>query len=362
MKLYFILLVVFVMTEISVSAQVDFRDLTLPEAFEVAEEEEKMVFVDCYTSWCGPCKYMADKIFVQEKMGEYLNERFVCVKFDMERGSGPEIAQKYGVGVYPTFLILNMSGELIYKIVGGTETADEFIMKVEEGFGENSAYQMRKRYQEGERDFEFVEDYIESLLKSGLDDEARRVSADMLSPLSEKEKCSLPYWFIYEDSRLSPCDSENMKFFLAHVKEFRANGDRKEVDEKLISVYGGKLEEMLRGRVPAGDEELNAIEREMRVCEIQSVELKNYIEMLRAINQKDTNKIYSLYRKVYWDMPETKLSYLYFRPILLFQGQHKWTDEQKEGFVRLTHELANRMESQVMQISLRNFAEAIPKY
>ena len=72
-----------------------------------------MVLVDCYTSWCGPCKIMASKILPQKEVGDFLNERFVCVKYDMEKGEGPEIAKKYGVEAYPTFLLLRADGTLL---------------------------------------------------------------------------------------------------------------------------------------------------------------------------------------------------------------------------------------------------------
>ena len=61
------------------------------EALAKAKAENKLVFMDCYTSWCGPCKYMTETIFPQEKAGEFFNPKFVCVKFDMEKGEGKEL-------------------------------------------------------------------------------------------------------------------------------------------------------------------------------------------------------------------------------------------------------------------------------
>ena len=73
---------------LSLSAQINFREGGFAEALEAAKSENKLVFMDCYTSWCGPCKLMASKEFVQEKAGEYFNPRFVSVKIDMEKGEG----------------------------------------------------------------------------------------------------------------------------------------------------------------------------------------------------------------------------------------------------------------------------------
>lgn len=47
-----------------------------------------MVFMDCYTSWCGPCKMMAQEVFSREDVGQFMNTRFVNVKLDMEKGEG----------------------------------------------------------------------------------------------------------------------------------------------------------------------------------------------------------------------------------------------------------------------------------
>ena len=44
---------------------VNFRDLTFNEALAQAKAEKKMVFMDCYTSWCGPCKNMTNNVFTK---------------------------------------------------------------------------------------------------------------------------------------------------------------------------------------------------------------------------------------------------------------------------------------------------------
>ena len=55
----------------------------------------KIIFMDCYTTWCGPCKYMSEKIFPQELVGKFYNTNFVNIKMDMEKGEGIELAKKY---------------------------------------------------------------------------------------------------------------------------------------------------------------------------------------------------------------------------------------------------------------------------
>ena len=83
---------------VSLFAQTNFRDITLTQALEQAKKEDKMVFVDCYTSWCGPCKMMAP---IVEALSEELSDVKVChINID----ENIDIAQKYRVMSIPTFI------------------------------------------------------------------------------------------------------------------------------------------------------------------------------------------------------------------------------------------------------------------
>ena len=134
---------------------------TFNEALALAKESGKMLFVDCYTSWCGPCRMMATKVFPQKLMGDYFNEKFVSVKIDMEKGEGPELHKRFNVRAYPTFLFLDADGKELNRIVGGDADAAKFLAKVKEGLGEKGLAAMTARYEGGERDTTFLMDYLE---------------------------------------------------------------------------------------------------------------------------------------------------------------------------------------------------------
>ena len=44
-------------------------------ALEKAKQEGKMLFVDFYVDWCGPCKMMAKDVFPQKQVGDYFNAK-----------------------------------------------------------------------------------------------------------------------------------------------------------------------------------------------------------------------------------------------------------------------------------------------
>ncbi|MEL7341545.1 MAG: thioredoxin family protein, partial [Bacteroidota bacterium] len=88
------------------------------EALATARSQRKLIFVDAYTEWCGPCKMMNRNTFPSDQVGELFNSSFVNVKLDMEKGEGLTFASRYQVNAYPTLLFLNHKGEIVHKALG----------------------------------------------------------------------------------------------------------------------------------------------------------------------------------------------------------------------------------------------------
>ena len=97
---------------------IKFEDCSFAEALTKAAAEGKRVFMDCYTSWCGPCRKMSNEVFVLPEVGGYFNEHFVSIKMDMEKGEGPALAKKYKVNAYPTMLVLDKDGNVLNTVLG----------------------------------------------------------------------------------------------------------------------------------------------------------------------------------------------------------------------------------------------------
>ena len=63
---------------------VQFLDKPLGELLLQAKQENKLVFIDCYSTYCGPCKAMLRKEFPKKEMGDYLNADFVSAKMNLD--------------------------------------------------------------------------------------------------------------------------------------------------------------------------------------------------------------------------------------------------------------------------------------
>jgi thioredoxin 1 len=77
------------------------------KAVAEAKKQKKLIFIDAYTSWCGPCRMLKQKTFTDKAAGEYFNKHFINITLDMEKGDGITFAQKYQVAAYPTLFIMD---------------------------------------------------------------------------------------------------------------------------------------------------------------------------------------------------------------------------------------------------------------
>lgn len=131
--------------------QSSFKDLLAK-----AKKEKKLVFIDAYAVWCGPCKMMDKNVFTQKSVGDYFNKNFVSSRIDMEKGEGREIAQKFSVRSYPTFLFLNGDGEIVSQNYGYMEPNLFLSMAQEVKAGNSNGGSMKDRFAKGESSPEFL--------------------------------------------------------------------------------------------------------------------------------------------------------------------------------------------------------------
>lgn len=131
--------------------QSNFKDLLAK-----AKKEKKLVFIDAYAVWCGPCKMMDKNVFTQKTVGDYFNKNFVSSRIDMEKGEGREIAQKFSVRSYPTFLFLNGDGDLVSQNYGYMEPSLFLSMAQDVNAVNSKEGSSKERFAKGEKSPEFL--------------------------------------------------------------------------------------------------------------------------------------------------------------------------------------------------------------
>jgi thioredoxin-related protein len=136
------------------------HNMSFMEAKMKAKSENKVIFVDVYTAWCGPCKMLAKTVFTDPAVGSYFNEHFVAIKIDAEKGEGPVFAKKNDVGSYPTLLFFDKEGNLKKARIGAMSATElvglgKFVIQ-----GEGSFVSEYEEYKNGNHDKEFLKSFL----------------------------------------------------------------------------------------------------------------------------------------------------------------------------------------------------------
>jgi len=169
------------------------QGLSWAQAKEKAKKENKYLFVDCYTTWCGPCKVMKNEVFPQQKVGDFFNKNFVTIEVQMDKtakdneeikgwyADAASIAEKYKVKAYPTYLIFSPDGELVHQFLGSQE-ADGFIAAANKGLKPETQYfTLVKKYQAGEKDPAFLKALAYAAKEANDRDTKDKVTAEYLA-------------------------------------------------------------------------------------------------------------------------------------------------------------------------------------
>ena len=165
------------------------------KVLKLASEEGKCIFMDCYTSWCGPCKALAKDIFTREDVGDFFNASFVNVKYDMEKGEGKKLRDKYQEHIigYPTLLLLDAKGEVLHRMAG-FQQAEALIDGMKAGKEGESLYALRTRYQQGERELNFLKKYMAALSGAFLKEDMEKVVNEYIGSIPLDSLKSKEIW------------------------------------------------------------------------------------------------------------------------------------------------------------------------
>lgn len=330
-------------TGVSAQQGMVFDSLPFKKALAEAGKTGKLVFMDCYTEWCGPCKAMAANVFPRTEVGEYMNARFVNIKVDMEKGEGPLLSKQYGVAAYPTFLILKPDGSVVHKFVGGSD-AQAFLKKVEESFDANKSYEsIKARYDSGDRTAGFLFPCLVAFM-SMRDPQTGEVLDALMKTLPDRDKTAPEYWFIYGNSELTPMGSANERFLFDNFAAFRRNVGKEKVDKALSERYKAQLMAVIEAKNTAITQaELGKMIRDVAALQLDNQAIFDVLGRLAVtVRDGDMNRIVPMYVKELSAMKpsESYMLYIGMTDRVLAQG----TPGQKKAWVSLAETINGKMD------------------
>jgi thioredoxin-related protein len=164
-----------------------------------AKAANRYIFVDCYATWCGPCKFMDKNIYTDEKVGNYFNDKFISIKAQIDSSSkdnevikswysdAGNLKSKYNINAFPTFLFFSSEGKLVHKAIGGYG-AERFISLASDALSpQKQYYNLTAEYLQGARDTSVMKQLARSAKELGDKDLAFKIVDDYISMLSKKE-------------------------------------------------------------------------------------------------------------------------------------------------------------------------------
>jgi thiol-disulfide isomerase/thioredoxin len=297
---------------------IDFFHGTFAEAVEKAKKEDKLVFMDAFAEWCGPCKRMAATVFTAEKVGNFFNQNFVNVKMDMEKGEGQALSSRFNVSAYPTLLFINGKGELVQAGVGGL-MMEEFLTLAKNALAKaDNAKDLEKEYASGKRDPDFMVRYVRSLNRSGKS--SLKTVNDFLQKNPDFKNPSV-LKIIYEGT--TQADSKVFDLFLKHAVKMKELYSESMFQNKIETACLKTLENAkqfkseallqeskskLKQNVP---DRYEAFEVEADLSYYQATgEVKSYLKACnncaKKVAKNDANQLYQLAKRMEAAFPKDK--------------------------------------------------------
>jgi thioredoxin-related protein len=197
------------------------RGLSWKQIMAKAKMENKHIFVDCYATWCVPCKKMDKETYSVKEVGDYFNSRFISVKVQMDTAANDDVQTRafyadardirtsYKIGFYPTLLFFNSDGKLLNKVVGFMDIAELVKYGEDATNPQKDYYKLLNAYNDGRRDIDQMA-YLARTADGLLEDheEAKQIAAEYMRLLKKENLLT----------------EENIKFFSQFTKKSNEPG------------------------------------------------------------------------------------------------------------------------------------------
>jgi thiol-disulfide isomerase/thioredoxin len=148
-----------------------FSKLSYDEALAAAKKDGKIVLIDFYTTWCGPCKRLDETTWKDEKVRKWLAEKTIALKIDAEKET--TLAKKLEINAYPTIVLLKPDETEIDRLVGYRD-AGTFLSEANDSLaGKTSVARAKEKLEGDDKDNPSARmDYADALVQKGQNEEA----------------------------------------------------------------------------------------------------------------------------------------------------------------------------------------------
>lgn len=166
--------------------------LSWEKVLRQARDENRYIFVDCYATWCGPCKQMDRNVYSNDSVGAFMNASFISVKMQMDstvhdskevrdwHQTALQFEDQFSIFIYPTFLFFEPDGTVVHEGIGELSSGN-FLKLAKEAINPQSQYfGMLRKYKNGNLDYASMPELIKKAAHLYQDSVANSIATDYI--------------------------------------------------------------------------------------------------------------------------------------------------------------------------------------
>lgn len=248
-------------TSLLASAQMQFKEIANENDWKTAVKEAKdsgkLIFLDIYATWCGPCKYLENTIYPDVALGNYYNAHFINLKMDGETEFGRLKARQYALQAYPTMYYLNSSEEVLTQVVGVKQAPEltAFGEKVVVGSGKLAKF--KNDFTNNNLAAAELMAYRELLLEFEQEDQANIVSSKIIPSLSDDDILNPEYRSIVIAAK-SDLDGKIFAVLKNNIDSINLLWSEEEMGQVFGNIFDASLNVAISNQNPAYKERIVA--------------------------------------------------------------------------------------------------------
>jgi thioredoxin-related protein len=222
---------------------IDFVKQDLKKVKEIASKEQKIIFIDCYTNWCSPCKWLANNVFTLDTVATYFNRNFINFQLDMETPEGQKIARQFNVQVYPTQLFLDKNGNLVHQACGALSGTELLRLGANAISPTSNLTYLEKQVKSGNRDYRIVNQYFTMLEAACLNIE--KAVSEYLGTLKSEDLARPENWEIIKTFVTNP-ESKEFKEIINQYSKFSILYTQDTINTMIFNVFNAKAIHLIK--------------------------------------------------------------------------------------------------------------------
>ena len=232
---------------------IHFETDSLPVLELQAKKEGKLIFIDAYFTGCEPCAWMADSVFTDSAVAHFYNSNFINGQINMGKGERRDLAKKYHVNCFPTYLFIDGDGNVVHRM-SSTCPAEQFVEIGKDALNPEKQFcALQKKYDGGtSTSSEFISYMIlREATCLGLDSTMVKRMAEYDSTQAEANLTDRQNWAVLYSPVISDPHSRMFQYFLLHRDIYKTKYTADSVNQTLNRVYGTAMSNCLYQKVPA---------------------------------------------------------------------------------------------------------------